>query len=365
MASFSEIHFKIDHIDPLGQGVFKSDENVFFIPKTLPGESGTAKVIHSKGVVHFCELISIKEASKHRVRPDCEHFNDCGGCHFLHTSYAYEQELKKSQLDWLLRDLDTQDCQVNTFWSDQRLGYRNRLQVHYHLKSGSIGLHKSKSKKIIPVQNCQVVGPPVKEALKSLYKNGIYYYFKKPAPFGHVELYFDQGEVHFAINEPYAHRGFTQVNSEVEKQIMSAVESAATSLHQPKLLELFSGRGRLTQGIDFRSRVCVDNFPAEIEDLRTQFVKADLFSDQALRVVQNQCRDIDLLVLDPPRSGLKNLSRYLSTFKPQKVIYISCNPATFKRDLKSFEGYKLEQITLFDLFPATYHYEVMGVLVRC
>ncbi len=55
MADQTHISFLIDHIDPLGQGVFKKDDQIFFIPKTLPGEEGEAEILKSKKNLHFCK----------------------------------------------------------------------------------------------------------------------------------------------------------------------------------------------------------------------------------------------------------------------------------------------------------------------
>ncbi|HOD61861.1 MAG TPA: 23S rRNA (uracil(1939)-C(5))-methyltransferase RlmD, partial [Bacilli bacterium] len=70
---------------------------------------------------------------------------------------------------------------------------------------------------------------------------------------------------------------------------------------------------------------------------------------------------IDLLVMDPPRSGSTTefLNAILS-LKPQKVIYVSCDPTTLVRDLKVLEGaYKIENKTIVDMFVGTYHIETV------
>ncbi|MCJ7696690.1 MAG: 23S rRNA (uracil(1939)-C(5))-methyltransferase RlmD, partial [Anaerolineaceae bacterium] len=75
----------------------------------------------------------------------------------------------------------------------------------------------------------------------------------------------------------------------------------------------------------------------------------------------------DLVLLDPPRSGL-NIDARLAITKlaPPEMIYISCDPATLSRDLKYFieDGYELLGIQAFDLFPQTYHIESISHLVK-
>ena len=73
------------------------------------------------------------------------------------------------------------------------------------------------------------------------------------------------------------------------------------------------------------------------------------------------------MLLDPPRAGLSAEARKtIIAIAPGQIIYVSCNPATFARDIRAFSrsGYRLEKITLIDLFPATCHAELIGLLER-
>ena len=89
--------FLIDHIDPLGQGVFKQDDQVFFIPKTLPGETGDFVIDKKSKGVHFGTCTQITNKSPERITPDCPHFDQCNGCHFLHTHYQNELKSQYKQ----------------------------------------------------------------------------------------------------------------------------------------------------------------------------------------------------------------------------------------------------------------------------
>jgi 23S rRNA (uracil1939-C5)-methyltransferase len=72
----------------------------------------------------------------------------------------------------------------------------------------------------------------------------------------------------------------------------------------------------------------------------------------------------DVVVLDPPRAGcgVKTAER-IASFKPQKIVYVSCNPATFAREASvlSRHNYELRRLTLIDQFPNTYHIETIGL----
>ena len=88
--------FKIDHIDPLGQGVFKEGDEIYFIPKTLPDETGEFEILKSKKGVHFGQLESLDHKNAERIEPECPHYQECSGCHFQHTNRENELNFKQN-----------------------------------------------------------------------------------------------------------------------------------------------------------------------------------------------------------------------------------------------------------------------------
>lgn len=76
---------------------------------------------------------------------------------------------------------------------------------------------------------------------------------------------------------------------------------------------------------------------------------------------------LDALVVDPPRAGLPTAFADIAAARPGRVVYVSCNPATWARDVRRFEevGYRLESVQPVDLFPQTYHVEVVSCFKRC
>ena len=85
-------------MDPLGQGVSKQAESITFIEKTLPGESGSARLRKLKKNVRFAQLESLEVTADNRTDADCEHFAQCPGCHYLHTDYLSELKYKQAAL---------------------------------------------------------------------------------------------------------------------------------------------------------------------------------------------------------------------------------------------------------------------------
>jgi 23S rRNA (uracil747-C5)-methyltransferase len=71
----------------------------------------------------------------------------------------------------------------------------------------------------------------------------------------------------------------------------------------------------------------------------------------------------DLIIVNPPRRGLgQELCMLLSEYSPKYILYSSCNPITLAKDLTIINGYQIEKIQLFDMFPHTNHYEVLVLL---
>jgi 23S rRNA (uracil1939-C5)-methyltransferase len=83
--------------------------------------------------------------------------------------------------------------------------------------------------------------------------------------------------------------------------------------------------------------------------------------------LQEQERPADFVLLDPPRAGLgKAVVRRLAELQARQVALVACDPATLARDLAGLlaAGYRMERMTMIDLFPQTYHVEAVVLLQR-
>lgn len=360
-----KIDFNIEHIDSLGQGVSKNEGRVSFIKKTLPGERGDATLIASRKGVQFAKLNSISEASPERISPECSHFTDCNGCDFLHTSYENEKNFKLNSLNRQLSKFGVE--KIEYFEAKARVGYRNRIQLHYDLVQKKLGFQTAEYK-IIEVPECLITIPEIKAELKKLYQDQYWLTLLKRVPkTGHIELYFHSGKVHTNINSHYAEGGFTQVNFEMNKILNQFIsEKLKNSLTiTDEVLDLFGGNGNLSKNILQKTTV-VDYYTQTPTPTPHQtFLSLDLYDKNALNVLKKSCKHIDWLIIDPPRSGIKNLMEYILAFSPKGFIYVSCQSTSFTRDtLPLLTLYKPESIHLFDLFPSTHHFETVGIFTR-
>jgi len=376
--------FEIEHIDPLGQGVSKKNK-ITFIEKTLPGEEGQATIYKETKGVSFGFLKSeddLKIKSKDRVHPECPHYWECPGCQFLHTPYDKEISFKKKSLERHLLPLTkalTAIPEVTLHPAMRRLQYRNRVQLHYDLTKRKLGLRSTKLKEIIEIPNCKVLSPKTEDELQSLYKGKKWLEIIKKnlssnPKRGHIEIYNKSPESNsIAINQPYAHLGFSQVFEEMNLKLKTFLTQKAESLledpNKNVILDLFGGNGNLTR--QFKSNVIViDNCQLKKNTLSPyqSFHKRNLYQKDILKdliqIAKN--KKVEGLIVDPPRAGIKGLDSWTEYFKPNFIFFISCNPSVLKRDLAPIIelGYKLNEIHLFDLFPSTQHYETIVLLTK-
>lgn len=357
------IPFQITGIDSLGQGVSKLTDKVAFIPKTTIGDKGEATIMSEKKGVIFARANKFSSHSELRINPICDHFNSCPSCHFLHVEYSDELKFKLENLQRLFRNLPLPKIEVIA--AEDRLGYRNRVQLHYSLKTKLIGMKDPSTFEITPIPFCKIAVKEVLDEVKRLYQNNQWMSEAPTAPMeGHVEIYQRDNQTQVSWNRPYAEGGFTQVN-QVMNDRLKEVLKGEWKLSSGGLLDLFGGTGNLSQGLNYSRRLCVDIYP---KAMPSEFLNQDLYDKEALRKVSKVIKQdgilVENLILDPPRSGLKNLTEWLETFRPKNAVYVSCDPHTMARDLQGLPGYAITRAFLIDFFPSTFHFESMFFLER-
>jgi 23S rRNA (uracil1939-C5)-methyltransferase len=171
------------------------------------------------------------------------------------------------------------------------------------------------------------------------------------------------------------HSAFFQVN----RWLIDALVDRVAAAHQGHLAwDLFAGVGlfarRLAAG--FASVVAVESAPAAARSLAANLKGTAASSVRAttLEFLRRSIRDgrsehivPDLIVLDPPRTGLgPEITAHLAAVAAPVLVYVSCDPATLARDLRALlaSGYTIESLTLADLFPQTFHLESIVQLRR-
>lgn len=170
--------------------------------------------------------------------------------------------------------------------------------------------------------------------------------------------------------------GFIQVNADINRQMVSRAIDLLELDNNDRVLDLFCGIGNFSlaaarkaqhvtgvEGDDQSVKLAQHN--AQLNDLaNTEFHSCNLFDIEGQPSWMPQ--NYNKLILDPPRSGCKEIIPHLNQWGVERIVYVSCNPITFARDLELIvqQGYKLQSAGIMDMFAHTEHAEVMAVITK-
>ncbi len=381
----TNINFKIEHMDPLGQGVSKKDQ-IAFIEKTLPGEEGIAEIYRkAKGVV-FGKLIdpdNLHIKSSDRIKPECLHFYECRGCQYLHTNYETEINFKVQSLQRIFKKLLPKSVNIKNHSAGRRFEYRNRVQIHYNLEKDEFGLISSYSDHLINASDCLLPSAIVATAVNNLYKKSKWKEIigSSNSKEGYIEVYLQPGGTvpEISVNKPYAEGGFTQVNNAMGEVLTDLVallyNKYLFKISEPLVMDIFGGNGNLSKSFK-NARIKVYDRYLLLQNNESgnknnkEFINIDLYKKNPVNSLQQSLGKgssptPDLIIFDPPRAGVKFIESYLKYFDAEYIFYISCDPATLKRDtLKINNKYDILEMHLIDLFPGTRHFESLIVFKK-
>ena len=207
---------------------------------------------------------------------------------------------------------------------------------------------------------------PLKDKLKEFKSYGIFVEYKNNTIFQMGEKYILKEE--FNIKYPFTNNSFYQINDEVKNIIYSDILANIST--SDKVLDAYSGSGLLSACMARKAKLVtgVEIVPSatqnanklkELNGLKNlQNINGDFVKELIYKINFNVC------VLDPPRAGVnREAIELIMKKRPQKVIYLSCNPATLARDLCLFcERYNISSLKPYDMFPNTHHVETLAVL---
>jgi 23S rRNA (uracil1939-C5)-methyltransferase len=368
-----------------GAGLARTDGRVTLTPFVLPGERARVKL--RDGV--RADLIEVLESSPERVAPPCPLFGRCGGCHYQHAPYEYQVARKVEILHEQLRRVGKieYDGEIATV-TGEPLGYRNRIQLH--VENGQIGYIAARSHDLVPLTgDCPIASPRLNQAL-AIVRERIHDP-RWPKFAKSIELFSNEREVQINVldtEKPVAKRFFEWMESvaaieyptslgmfrvsprsffQVNRFLIEPlVETAIGDVTGATALDLYAGAGLFAIPLArrFREVTAVEAGSAAVRDLEFNAQRAGM----KVRIEQQRVEDYvarletapELVLADPPRAGLgKTVTAQLARLAPQRIVIVSCDPATLARDLAALSKYRIEKMTLMDLFPQTYHLETV------
>lgn len=385
-----EIELRIDSLTNLGAGLGRIDGWVVFVPYTLPGERVLARVFRNDKNFSQADLVEVLEASPDRVVPRCPVFGLCGGCQYQHLSYERQLEWKARQVAELMKHMAGIEFEVNPCLSSEQLWeYRSKITPHFEKpKDGVMGeigfLAIGRRSQLVDVPRCEIAMAEINDALPEIrarlheragdFRRGATLLLR--AAEGRVETDFKAtvaervGDLRFE----FLAGDFFQNNPFILPAFTGYVAKQATAGGARFLVDAYCGSGLFAltlarhfekvSGVEVSETSCewarrnaaangIDNAEFLTASAEAIFAQIDFPPEQTA------------VVIDPPRKGsTPEFLHQLIAFKPQRVIYVSCDPATQMRDLKILKagGYEPDDVQPFDLFPHTRHLECVMTL---
>lgn len=384
-----ELELKIEKIVPRGLGLAFAEGLTVFVPLSAAGDRVRAEIVEIKGRSAFAEIVSVLEPSSERIEPRCPYFGTCGGCDFMHLSYAAQLSAKVAMIRDCIERIGKLDYQkeIAVIESPSQFGYRLRAQWHADPQTGEIGYYQRNSRKLVDVKECMVLVPELQQELQNCREK-----LSPELAAGMMQIDAaagDNGEVstYSADLLEWAHEiGFTSAGERLAFSARSffqgnrflvdkLVEVAIGNASGETALDLYCGVGLFTLPLarkftsvigveDNEKAVAFANANAE----RAGLENVDLY-EASVRdyLASGEAPKPDFVLLDPPRAGTeKETIMNLIALEPKRVSYVACEPSILARDLRRFvdNGYEIESITALDLFPQTHHVETVAQLVR-
>ena len=413
-----------------GRGLGHHEGRAVFVAMSAPGDRVDCRVIKAKPRYIEAELVEIITPSPLRRVPPCPYFGTCGGCQWQHLTYDAQTRWKEAIFfDQLLHSrVAAESSLLPMAPSPQEWSYRNRVQFKCRLTTSglAIGFYRPGSHFVVDIEHCPVLALPLQEVLKRLRAelpdapsadcvpqvdvevgdDGAIRILLHTLPAARrqlrpwlqgfalrhrlsaclqsgrkttLERVHGQADLSIRVDQPamslsYGPGGFVQGNSPQNRNLVAEMLAVLELQGTEQVLDLFCGMGNFSLPIARRAaRVTgIEAYAPSITSARANAVQhkldnVDFWVADAARAISREALDgFDLIVLDPPRSGCYPCVADILKISPQRVLYISCDPATLARDLAPLVhgGYEVVSSRPFDLFPQTWHIESMTLLQR-
>ncbi len=377
----------VENIVSGGSGLLHHEGRPVFIAGTAPGDRVTGRISEEKKSWARAELLSLEEASSCRTEALCPLYGMCGGCNFQHIQYETQLEIKAG----ILRQAFSRIGKIGSIpeivvCPSEPFAYRNRMQFHRveKIKKGSpsVGLKMRESASIIPVEDCPIADPGIREVLKTrglkapvskdrftVYsRNGIF--LSEGAETEQTVLDFCGKKIHMDV------KVFFQSNGKVLETLIHDLISIVKDVPSKGLLgDFYCGVGTFSVFLqDYFAKIgLLEENKQAIVLAQKNLARHDaeyyaLTDDQWVLSAGKKSLSYDAVIIDPPRQGLSpSMRKWICEKGPPLLLYVSCDPSSLARDshdLTGPGGYVLKHVKLYDFYPQTAHIESLAVFVK-
>ncbi|GAB4457298.1 MAG: 23S rRNA (uracil(1939)-C(5))-methyltransferase RlmD [Anaerolineales bacterium] len=401
------------------------DSRAVFVPFGLPGERVRVRLVEEKKNFARGEIVEILEPSPERIAAKCKHFFSpllqgegaggrwCGGCHYQHLPYKKQLQAKTDILiDQLQRIGKIENPPVQPMIAcPSPWNYRNHVQFHL-TGEGKLGyvshVPEEEGVGVMAVSECHLPEPPLNELWTQLE-------FEPEAGIERVSLRLGVDddlmlvlesdspeppslEIESGISIAHVYEGntvvlagsdhilmrvlgrdfkvsaasFFQVNTVMAEKMVEHLLANLPITDRSTVLDVYCGVGLFSAFLapNCRRIIGVESSQSACEDFAfnlDEFDNVELYEGEAEAVIPHLEAKPDFVVVDPPRAGLdKAVVDGILKLSPRLIAYVSCDPSTLARDAARLinGGYRLKDVTPFDMFPQTYHIESVSLFER-
>lgn len=418
-----------------GRGVARNVEGkTVFVHGALAGESVMARLTQKRKSHDEADAVEVLMASPDRVEPRCAHFGVCGGCSLQHLRPEAQVAAKQQALLDALQHIGKvqPDRVLDPLLNASPWGYRRkaRLGIKFVPKKGKVlvGFRERGTPYVTDLAECHVLHPKIaallqplaqlvdglsirdrvpqvevamddsqlvlifrvldepsavdRDALAAFGRDHALFVYLQPggpdsvAPLGETaELVYALPD--FDLRLGFLPSDFTQVNSEINRQMVSHALALLEVGADDRVLDLFCGVGNFTLPLAMCAKQVVGvegdaglvaraGANAERNGLtNVGFHVANLYED--LERPPWLGEQYDKVLLDPPRSGALEVLEHLPRLGADRLVYVSCYPGTLARDAGELVhklGYRLIAAGVMDMFPHTAHVESIALFER-
>jgi len=407
------VTLELTHMAHGGPAMGRYQGKVFFVPYALPGETVSVEVETSKKGWARARLREVIEPSPDRTAPACPHFGPdaCGGCQWQHIHYPAQLQYKAHVVrDQLARLGGLSDAPVRPARAvGEPWGYRNHVQLH--ASPYGLGYVSADGERVEPIQTCPIMHPLIAELFDELdieIENLERLSLRAGNNTGHQLVVFETADdepFELVVDRPVScalvlgdgtsvtlvgndylfervagyqyrvsARSFFQVNTGGAEALLETVADYLSLRPHQTLLDLYSGVGLFSIALapHVAQVIAVEAEPTAAADAHFNLGVAELdnvqvINHQVAHVLNTLHESIHSVILDPPRSGCgSDVIQQLVSLRPERLVYVACDPATLARDARILAegGYALIEVQPLDLFPQTFHVESVALFVR-
>jgi len=370
-----------------GHGIGRIDGQVCFVPYALPGDTVTVHIVRRAKGVLWGQVDEVVEAAPARNSESrCAKFGICGACSWLHFDYPAQAEWKQRIVRDSINRIAGVDAEID--WSENpelRLGYRTRAE--FHADTTGRGFYSLGSHQVVDIESCPLCHPHLNSALEKLRglqltdsveivvnPDGpeVLVWSRAPNPALRAMFPTAQSPKDKASRAGFlsdgvliVNGGFSQSSLLLNRLLVAEVRAGIADAR--RVTDLYCGSGNFSVTLPESTDVFgIDHNRSAIAAANAVRSGHYRFGDESAFIEALSAIPADAIILDPPRAGAAALVPALGDSKAGRLVYVSCDPATFARDLKGLvaKSWRIAKLTAVDMFPHTAHVETVCVLER-